>query len=213
MAQQFSFNSVPVPVHDEWNITPQEVERNIGYRFFPHLLEGEGFFCAVMQKPVTEHDKTHSIKSRTARSEPVFQVSSLPKELTAWIDPVASAGTATIFTSADGRRYLHQSEFDTTWLRALRRMSPGTAIADQQSMIFTPAHALALSQCLHPDIPSLELDKDQAIVFLRKESVKANAADLGWYVARYDGHALGWLKQTHSGLKNYLPIKYRILKQ
>jgi hypothetical protein len=78
---------------------------------------------------------------------------------------------------------------------------------------FSPSHPLALSQCLNAEIPSIELDLEQAIRYLRKDSISAESDVPGWNVARYRGFALGWLKQTQAGLKNYLPTKYRIVKQ
>ena len=44
--------SCALPIDEKWNIVETESEKHNGkgYRFFPHLLNGEGFFLACFKK-------------------------------------------------------------------------------------------------------------------------------------------------------------------
>ncbi|MEM6431709.1 MAG: hypothetical protein AAF708_20910, partial [Deinococcota bacterium] len=102
----------------------------------------------------------------------------------------------------------------------------------------TPSHELALSSLLSSDVPSVHLNKQDALRYLQKQDLprptsarststglpstglpstgSTSADDLpeqGWVVARYKGLALGWLKATRGQLNNALPLNWRIRQQ
>ena len=75
-----------------------------------------------------------------------------------------------------------------------------------------PDHQLALSNILHSKIASIELNKEQALQYLRKEEVKVDTAAKGWMVVGYEGFRLGWVKVLQDRVNNYYPKEWRILK-
>lgn len=201
--------TLPVNIQPSWGV--EELKSGgYGYQFYPHRLQGEGFFCAVMQKPPDAEP------SETPATSAHKQFSHLSRDtmkmLMSWIDPVVAGDMPVFFKSGEWVHLVHAGINPYPLMHGVRTIH-GTAIGQGTGKAFAPAHALALSHALHPEIPQVSLDRDQAISFLRKDPLALSCDREGWHVARYNGHALGWLKQTHAGLKNYLPTKLRIIKQ
>jgi 16S rRNA C967 or C1407 C5-methylase (RsmB/RsmF family)/NOL1/NOP2/fmu family ribosome biogenesis protein len=208
MSQEFNCVSRDVPLPEEWHIDRVTSGDAIGFQFYPHRLRGEGLFCAVLEKQGDQsHDSVGSVfnKNKGALQSPLHS-----HPISAWID--RDAEHCTFFEGLNGFSVLKTST-ESLPLPLWSAVHPGTLIGGGAGASFAPDHALALSTILNPEIPSVALDDAQAIAYLRKEQVNAEADSVGWHVARYKGFALGWLKQTQAGLKNYLPTKYRIIKQ
>jgi hypothetical protein len=74
-----------------------------------------------------------------------------------------------------------------------------------------PDHHLALSSILHPGILSIEYNLDDAIHFLKKDILPNNTTTSGYYLAKYQGLALGWLKSVPYRLNNLYPLQNRIM--
>src|SRR5690606_26470285 len=55
LTSEFSYKPVRISLEPNWNIRETQVETDdgtfYGYRFYPHLVDGEGFFVTVMQRP------------------------------------------------------------------------------------------------------------------------------------------------------------------
>lgn len=76
-----------------------------------------------------------------------------------------------------------------------------------------PEHALALSTIIHPEIFSVELNREQALNYLRKNEITISSNHKGWTLANYNGIHLGWMKMLGNRINNYYPKEWRILKQ
>ena len=78
---------------------------------------------------------------------------------------------------------------------------------------FLPSHDLALSNWIKTDLPSVELNYDDAIMYLRCETPKINTEHRGWCLVKYRGMNLGWIKVMPGRYNNYFPKELRILKR
>jgi NOL1/NOP2/fmu family ribosome biogenesis protein len=84
---------------------------------------------------------------------------------------------------------------------------------------FIPEHELALSTIVNRELPALELSRQEAIGYLRKEDIRteqgggAAAGGKGWTLVRYQGQNLGWVKVLPNRINNYYPKEWRILKR
>jgi NOL1/NOP2/fmu family ribosome biogenesis protein len=45
---------------------------------------------------------------------------------------------------------------------------------------------------------------------LKKETIEVKNTELGWILARFEGHNLGWLKVLKNRSNNYYPKEWRI---
>lgn len=205
LAQSFELESIDLEIPAEWGV------RNTaggGYQFYPHLLKGEGFFISVFRK------KTQTFKRLNAGAN-YKQLKPLPKsqapEAAAWLHPKADARfflspsneVLALPAALDGDYLLLDKFLKTKWF--------GLNIGEFKGKDFVPGHALALSDWASPELPGIDLDRDQALLFLKKESFDPPAgAAKGWAVVRYAGLNLGWVKILPNRLNNYLPQERRI---
>lgn len=94
--------------------------------------------------------------------------------------------------------------------QSLKRRSYGIRIGELKRNNFVPSHALAVSSMIKNEFPSVELTKDQALKFLKKENMDVSPESKGWHLAKYKGHNLGWMKILENRINNYLPNEWRI---
>jgi NOL1/NOP2/fmu family ribosome biogenesis protein len=55
------------------------------------------------------------------------------------------------------------------------------------------------------------LDKEQAILYLRRENMVVDTVEKGWSLMNFEGFALGWAKLLPNRVNNYYPKEIRIL--
>ena len=95
--------------------------------------------------------------------------------------------------------------------KALKRKSLGTVIGTFKGSDFIPSHDLALSIAISEDIAHVDLNKTEALKFLKKENIELpDDAPQGWVLARFEGLNLGWMKVMKNRINNYLPTEFRI---
>ena len=86
----------------------------------------------------------------------------------------------------------------------------GIKLGDLARNELIPDHALALSTLYHPAIARVELNKEQAIAFLRKELFETDQLAKGWLMCFYKDLPLGWIKSLGNRFNNYYPKEWRI---
>ncbi|WP_304233072.1 RsmB/NOP family class I SAM-dependent RNA methyltransferase [Jiulongibacter sediminis] len=183
---------------------PEIESREPGYQFYPHRLIGEGFYIAALQKKGGDTDYT------TAK----IRLNRLPKkqveELTSWLE--RPEHFEFFLKKDDGIVAVPKelaSDFGTV-LKGLFRRSSGFEIGTFKKNNFVPSHALALSSEISLKVPKIDLSKDEALLFLKKESFDFGSAENGWHLITYQGLGLGWAKVIGNRVNNYLPKEWRI---
>jgi NOL1/NOP2/fmu family ribosome biogenesis protein len=74
-----------------------------------------------------------------------------------------------------------------------------------------PDHELALSTIINKDtVLQTELNRDQAIQYLRRENIDITVTDKGWSLMNFEGQYLGWAKLLPNRINNYYPKEIRI---
>lgn len=204
LAKSFDLDPISLQIPSEWGV----VQSEWGCQFYPHKLQGEGFFLSVFRKKAGE-SKKHNPAAQFKSIKP------LPKSLV----PQAESWIA---KSVDARFYLSPSNevlalpaqlesqyllldkfFKTKWF--------GTTIGEFKGKDFVPHHALALSRWAAAELPAVDLSREQALLFLKKETFDPPpGAPKGWALARFEGLNLGWVKVLPNRLNNYLPQERRI---
>jgi NOL1/NOP2/fmu family ribosome biogenesis protein len=86
----------------------------------------------------------------------------------------------------------------------------GIPLGTPSAKEWLPSHELALSTIMSHQAPSISVTKEQALRFLKKEEFSSEHVPKGWYVVRYQGLALGWIKSIGNRYNNYLPKHWRI---
>ena len=205
LAKTFDVEPITLEIPVDWGIVQTAAG---GAQFYPHHLQGEGFFLAVFRKK-EDDSKKHTPAARYKNITP------LPKNLAplaaAWLDPSVEAR---FFLTPSGEVLALPAMLEPDYLmldKFLKTKWFGTNIGEFKGKDFVPSHALALSRLAAPDLPAVDLTRQQALLFLKKETFDPPAdAPLGWTLARFEGLNLGWLKILPNRLNNYLPQERRI---
>lgn len=204
---QNGFKNRPLTLPAEWNIVPKEVAGAVGYQCYPHLVRGEGFFISVFEK-------TAFAPARKPNSRPFRDWRALrPRETTqvrAWL---AKPDRFSYWTKPNGEVIAVPTalEKDLYFIHdALRNKGFGLELGTFKGNDFIPAHALALSTALLPETPGVELSREDALRYFKKENLVLDESVRGWVLARYEGLPLGWMKGVGNRVNNYLPKDWRI---
>ena len=200
------WESISINVQAEWGITETSVNRVKGYRFYPYKVKGEGLFMACLQK--TDGDETEEVASKKLS----FLPAKLIPVLTKWLTNTASFS----FVMGKEQIYAIPAFMADVYGRLSTRLSIvqcGFPIGKLAGDDLIPTHELALSNALHQETPYVELDLNEALLYLKKGSLKPDANwPKGWATANYKGKRLGWMKVMPYRMNNYYPAEWRILK-
>lgn len=204
---QFRLTPVKISIDPSWGIAEAFSEKHAApaYRFFPDKLKGEGFFIACFQqKNATNEYVGNKYKTRVAS-----------KQVHAIVDPFLK----------NNREYLLNDEREFViaslkkWsdeigilLKTLNVRKSGVAIGTVKGKDLIPHHELALSHMLSPDIPFINLQKEQALQYLKRQDLIVFDERKGWTICRYEDISLGWIKVLPNRVNNYYPTNWRILK-
>ena len=201
--KQYGLKRISLRLPPEWGIT----ETDGGYQFLPHKTRGEGFFIAVLEKPAAD------IGAKVTAPNQFRQIAPLPKKQAVLCAPwLAQPDSVALFTTPSGEILALPAErmADFRTLDSVfRNKWFGVPVGTLKGSDFVPAHALALSPLLSPDIPRAELSREQALTFLKKETFDPPPAK-GWVAAAFQGLPLGWMKVLPNRMNNYLPAERRI---
>lgn len=184
---------------------PGVVATEYGYQFYPHKIKGEGFYMGVLQKEggVTSDNHSTSHRSNNLQSS-IFN----PQFLQNADNFVEHKKNDFLFAIPKNiyNDFLYLEE-------PLYIRHAGIYIGTVKGKDFLPSHDLALSNFCKRDLPSVELNEEEAISFLRSEAPKLKTQLRGWCLATYKGMNLGWMKVLDNRINNYFPKELRILKR
>ncbi len=205
MMSEFKVEGLRLKVDDSWNIDEVETAAGAyGYRFWPYKVKGEGFFIAAFRK--RESADQLRIKIKTTQ--------------------LASKQEATIaanwLKNTDGLTFIKQGQniaaVPTQWnetiqylMQELKVRYAGVELGTIAKNDLLPEHALALSTIIGDSVVKVELSKEQALDYLRKNEITIASTHKGWAIASYQQHPLGWMKLLGNRINNYYPKEWRIL--
>lgn len=200
---------IEVPIRDEWNITGNLLPENSQpvYHFFPHKVNGEGFFLALLRK--SGNAKRDGIRS-TAQKE------KLPKELKKTAEKwLVNTDNFSIMQHEETGYVLPADTLDLVRQleKSCRILSAGIPLCEQKGHSFRPHHALSLSRKLRKEaFPMVNLDYANAIQYLRRESIEVpSETPRGMVMVAYNDVPLGFVNNLGTRTNNLFPAPWRIL--
>lgn len=203
LAADFELATMKIPLEKEWGVVEVETEEKhmYGYRFYPYHLSGEGFFIAALQKQ-SEQKEMKEGKYKSAHDLAVYKQSSFLLESSNWLCLSHNDEYRAIYIEQEKDYHLLKG---SVFFRKLG-LGLGTPIKKQ----WLPSHDVALSIDKSKSLPAIELDRSQALKYLKKEEADLPDMEKGWYMVSYNGLGLGWLKNVGGRYNNYLPKHWRI---
>lgn len=203
LLEQFPYEILRLDLPEAWGIR----QKSFGYQCYPHLVRGEGFFLAGFRKTGGEDFRPGGKSRIPARWKRVRQPDSIGNYL------LPDVEYAILENARQEWRLVPSETFESTMMltERLYHLDPGLPLGVLKGRDFLPDHALALNIWANPDLAGLDLPKEQALAYLRKEPFEADLSGRsGWMPVRYQGVGLGWVKAVPGRLNNYYPTEWRI---
>jgi 16S rRNA C967 or C1407 C5-methylase (RsmB/RsmF family)/NOL1/NOP2/fmu family ribosome biogenesis protein len=205
LAKELGLEFLPLTLPAEWGVLATEG----GYRCLPHRVQGEGFFLCLLRKPAGDTPRRTNVPSAFRSLKPLAK-NQLP-EMDRWL---SHPSDLRFFQTPNGEVLALPAAREEEFLlldKCLKNKWFGVQVGEFKGKDFTPHHALALSGLAATSLPRLDLSREQALIFLKKETFDVpDNAPRGWALACYGGLPLGWVKVLPNRLNNYLPPERRI---
>lgn len=164
-------------------------------RIWPHLVQGEGHFIAVLKKNAEE--QTHKYPS----FQPERKVPSAFGEFAE--EALSSSVPDHLFLFGENLYSVPEEMLDMKGLKVVR---PGFHLGVLKKNRFEPSHALALA--LRPkqakQAVSFSAASPEVFSYLRGDVIPFQG-EKGWNLVTVDGYSLGWGKLSGGILKNHYP--------
>jgi len=188
--------------------TPVGVVKNdFGFRFYPHRIEGEGFFISCLKKEKASN--TDEVFSNASNKQLEFiDEKKIPVELKQLLkEDFAAAWFMFRNEFCFAPKSLQRTIEQIARSLSIRQVGTTAGAANNKDVIFN--HAFALSKDLKPSDTAIELSRDEALKYLKGESLQKHA-EKGWKLVSYENTPLGWVKAIPGRLNNHYPKEWRI---
>ncbi len=181
------------------NIPVEGLEKTI--RLWPHKLDGEGHFIAVLEKdgeldtsykPVPQKGNEKPLKEKEYQEFLDFQKETLKYPL---------EKECILFGEQ-----LYAMPENMPSLKGLKILRPGLHLGTLKKKRFEPSHALALSMKKEDVLRSWNLESGSREIkqYLSGQTFNAEG-EKGWYLILVDGYSIGWGKLAGGIMKNHYP--------
>lgn len=206
------FSIVDVPHYETmsegvaaWTDAPQPgLERTI--RLFPHHVDGEGHYLAVLGKAGSVSDNYEGYCARGPEK-------GIPeRDAKEYLDFAKD----TLRVKPEGKLirfgeqlYLAPEEMPAT--KGLKVLRPGLHLGTMKKNRFEPSHALALALRPEDVLHSYDMEGNSREVrmYLNGQTLQEDG-EKGWYLMTVDGYSIGWGKLAGGMIKNHYPKGLRI---
>lgn len=194
---------ISIPLDPDWGIVETKLKQTIGYRCYPHKVKGEGFFISIVRKREQQQETNLHTKHFLGDK-------SNNDEISEWLKDPAEFK----FVSIGGLICaipVHHFELINKLSDRLNIVHSGIPLASDKHGKLVPDHAGALSIQLRQDnFNHVALNLNQAIQYLRKETMEIDLKEKGFVLVSYEGNPLGWVNSLSNRTNNLYPSNWRI---
>lgn len=220
MAETLGAEVLPLEYEKSWGIT----EGSVGYHFYPHKTKGEGFYICVLRKEgdwqegqMGQWRKANGklddrSKNRKAKSEKTFSHSEYITTMRSWLQHPDD--WAIRYTDRFATAYpVHFQELIDYLFARMTCISTGFGLGEERGRGIAPQHSLSMAKDLRKEaFPNITLTHEQALSYLRTETLNLSDVPLGLVLLTYEGVPLGFAKNVGTRQNNLYPNEWRIRK-
>lgn len=205
LVQEHGLESVALTVPAEWGIVQTQSDKTnaYGYRFYPDKVKGEGFFMAVLR----------NTKANGYGSPKLAKLEKLDTATTAILHPWLKAPEDLFFFRKEENLFAFPAAVaEELQILAgnLNLRKSGLRLGQIMKNNLVPEHEFALSGMMNVSVSRIEMDREMALRYLRKENFLPPDAEIGWSLVTFKGLGLGWMKVMPNRANNYYPVEWRI---
>ena len=209
LTEEFGCEPVHIETDSSWGVVRGETEGIETFRFYPHLVKGEGFFAAVLRK-------TGKVKKETRLKARKPVLADLTKAEFQIVQPWINQSDLMHFAKLNGERifgyYGHHREIVNALAEVLTVIYSGVEVGQIMNRKLKPEHSLSVFHDVSREVmPVTELGLEDALRYLRKEDVDPQLFTEGINLVSFDGLPLGWIKRIGHRVNNLYPKEWRIL--
>lgn len=198
LCDEFGLESVAMDWPAQWNIAEAVDSSVSAARFLPSRLQGEGLFVAVMRKPEGE-------RSRALKEPKPLKKHPLKNWLHNGIDIYERQGEVW------GAPPLLASLVEYLEKKGVKFISVGVPVATVKGKDVVPEHAFSQSVHYAAAFPEVEVSREEALAYLRRENLELNGRQpKGYLLLTYNGRPLGFVKNLGNRVNNLYPKEWRI---
>lgn len=182
-------------VDEAWGVRCGE----FGYRFFPHLLRGEGLFMAVLRKQCVEREQ----RIRAERAvHPKVSLNALV-DAQQYVPLYVNGVICAVEQQHEPLLLLLQ--------KTLRVLHAGVSMYEEKGRDLVPQAGLALSKRIdRSQFVSHNVDSATAIAYLQKENIHLCSEQRGFQLLCVSEVPIGWVKNLGNRSNNLYPTEWRI---
>jgi len=209
LCEKFSLEPIKLKTLPEWGITETQSDKHkaFGYRFFPHLTKGEGFFLACFKKTIAEEHNVNRSQHKLFTKISADEDAAVKKGI--------NADSLDFVKFYDDICGFHKgSTYAVNKITsALKIKKLPLHIGQLKGKDFIPHSYLAYQNRLNNDVIKVDVDSLVALQYLRKQPFVLADETKGFSLLTYKDFNLGWFKNLGNRINNYYPAEWRILKE
>jgi 16S rRNA C967 or C1407 C5-methylase (RsmB/RsmF family)/NOL1/NOP2/fmu family ribosome biogenesis protein len=205
LSHEHDLESLPININPDWQIETVETKSIIGYRLFPHRVQGEGFFLSVIRK--LEATQQQDFRSKAKLPLPPKNVMA---QLSGWL---LKPDEKSFILHSNRIQFFpdHRISDVQAIVNNMRVVFAGTPMVSVKHDKLIPDHSLALSLELNPaSFHAISLDQSAALGYLRKDVLTFSSDKRGFCLVTFEGIGLGWVNVLENRINNLYPSEWRI---
>jgi 16S rRNA C967 or C1407 C5-methylase (RsmB/RsmF family) len=213
LCKEYSLESIQLKISDDWGIieTRSDEHKAFGYRFFPHLTLGEGFFLACFRKSIVSPS---GVEDRAQKSKnKVF--AKLSRDEESAVKQFINAENFEFINHEGEVIGFHKEVSDQikTLLPALKIKKMPLHVGQLKGKDFIPHPYSAYHTFLNKGVIKADVDLETALKYLKKQNFIPEEITKGFTLLTYKNFGIGWFKNLGNRVNNYYPAEWRILKE
>lgn len=209
ITENFDCEPVDIDVPEGWGIVKSLVNGVSCFHFYPHKIEGEGFFVAILRKS----GQVRKSKSLKPRKTPFTELNKKDiTELSRWVLQPEHIQFLGVGLNAYG--YYGSKWKDVKFVaEQMNVLYSGVCMGQLFNGKLKPAHSLALFHDVNRDgVHCANIELEDALRYLRKDDLlDLSPLVEGINLICYEGAPIGWSKRIGGRVNNMLPKELRIL--
>ncbi len=207
---EFGLEPVQLKINAAWGISETKSKKGgFGYHFFPHLVQGEGFFLSCYRKPPLN---SSAVANREMRANKILSKLNPEEEKSAmqFMDS-KNLEFAGFFEEIIAFNKNISQEVKTICASLKIKKMP-VHVGQLKGKDFIPHPYSAYLSCLNKNNVRAEVNSEDALKYLRKQNFNLSDAQKGFVLLTYKNFGIGWAKNLGNRINNYYPADWRILK-